>query len=84
MEHKENTGVLFRNTYKTKDSQPDYKGTALIDGKLKEVAMWVNTSKENLQYFKAQFQDSTKEVEQGGIQKDQEIKKEQKDDGLPF
>lgn len=84
MEHKENTGVLFRNTYKKKESQPDYKGTALIDGKLKEVAMWVNTSKENLQYFKAQFQDSTKDVEQGGIQKDQEIKKEQKDDGLPF
>jgi hypothetical protein len=84
MEHKENTGVLFRNKYKEKDSQPDYKGTALIDGKLKEVALWINTSKNNVQYFKAQFQDSTKEVEQGGIQKDQEIKKEQKDDGLPF
>lgn len=84
MEHKENTGVLFRNKYKEKDSQPDYKGTALIDGKLKEVALWINTSKNNLQYFKAQFQDSTKEVEQGGIQKDQEIKKQQKDDGLPF
>tara|TARA_R100000353_G_scaffold145939_1_gene104727 strand:+ start:8007 stop:8261 length:255 start_codon:yes stop_codon:yes gene_type:complete len=84
MEHKENTGVLFRNKYKEKESQPDYKGTALIDGKLKEVALWINTSKNNVQYFKAQFQDSTKEVEQGGIQKDQEIKKEQKDDGLPF
>lgn len=84
MEHKENTGVLFRNKYKEKDSQPDYKGTALIDGKLKEVALWINTSKNNVQYFKAQFQDSTKEVEQGGIQKDQEIKKQQKDDGLPF
>ena len=84
MEHKENTGVLFRNKYKEKDSQPDYKGTALIDGKLKEVALWINTSKNNVQYFKAQFQDSTKEVEQGGIQKDQEIKKKQKDDGLPF
>ena len=84
MEHKENTGVLFRNDYKKKESQPDYKGTALIDGKLKEVALWINTSKNNVQYFKAQFQDSTKEVEQGGIQKDQEIKKEQKDDGLPF
>ena len=84
MEHKENTGVLFRNKYKEKDSQPDYKGTALIDGKLKEVALWINTSKNNVQYFKAQFQDSTKEVEQGGIQKDQEIKNEQKDDGLPF
>ena len=84
MKHKENTGALFRNDYKKKESQPDYKGTALIDGKLKEVALWINTSKENLQYFKAQFQDSTKEVEQGGIQKDQEIKKQQKDDGLPF
>ena len=84
MEHKENTGILFRNKYKEKESQPDYKGTALIDGKLKEVALWVNTSKNNVQYFKAQFQDSTKEVEQGGVQKDQEIKKEQKDDGLPF
>lgn len=84
MEHKENTGVLFRNKYKEKDSQPDYKGTALIDGKLKEVAMWVNTSKSNVQYFKAQFQDSTKEVEQGGIQKDHEIKKKQIDDDLPF
>ena len=84
MEHKENTGILFKNNYKEKESQPDYKGTALIDGQYKDVALWINTSKNNVQYFKAQFQNSTKDVEQGGIKEDQRIKKAQKSSDLPF
>ncbi len=84
MEHKENTGKIFKNNFKEKESQPDYKGTALIDGQYKEIALWINTSKNNVKYFSAQFQDSTKDVEQGGIKEDQRIKKAQKNDDIPF
>ena len=84
MEHKENTGKIFKNNFKEKESQPDYKGTALIDGQYKEVALWINTSKKNIKYFSAQFQNSTKDVEQGGIKEDLNIKKQQINNDLPF
>ena len=39
-QNKPGTGVVFKNT-KTKDTQPDYKGTLNINGKDFEIAMWV-------------------------------------------
>ena len=32
MEQKNNTGAIFKNDYKKTETQPDYKGKALIDG----------------------------------------------------
>jgi uncharacterized protein (DUF736 family) len=55
MEQKDNTGVIFKNDYKEKDSQPDYKGKALIDGVEKEIALWINESKNGKKYFSAAF-----------------------------
>ena len=40
-----NRGVLFKNKYKEKDSQPDYKGDINVDGKELEIAAWIKTSK---------------------------------------
>jgi uncharacterized protein (DUF736 family) len=49
--NKENTGAIFKNEKKTTDNQPDYKGTINVDGKEKEIALWVAESKNGLKYF---------------------------------
>ena len=67
MEQKDNTGAIFKNDYKKTDSQPDYKGKCLVDGKEKEVAMWLNESKAGKKYFSIKFSlPYQAEVEQGG------------------
>jgi len=67
MEQKDNTGAIFKNDYKKTDSQPDYKGKCLVDGKEKEVAMWLNESKAGKKYFSVKFSlPYQAEVEQGG------------------
>jgi tRNA splicing ligase len=67
MEQKNNTGAIFKNDYKKTDSQPDYKGKAVIDGVQKEVALWLNESKDGVKYFGATFSKPYQaEVEAGG------------------
>ncbi len=45
-EQKDNSGTLFNNAdQKEKDSHPDYKGSALIDGVAYWVSGWVNKPK---------------------------------------
>ena len=87
MEQKNNTGAIFKNNYKKTDSQPDYKGKALIDGVEKEVALWVNESKNGVKYFSAAFSKPYQaEVEQGGIDADNKAKEAMRSqsDDLPF
>ena len=52
MEQKNNTGAIFKNNYKKTDSQPDYKGKAVIDGVEKEVALWLKESKNESRHLK--------------------------------
>ena len=86
MEQKNNTGAIFKNNYKKTDSQPDYKGKALIDGVEKEIALWLNESKSGVKYFSAAFSKPYQaEVEAGG---DEDAKYDAKmsegADDLPF
>jgi len=54
-EKKEGDISIFKNKDKQPESkQPDYKGTALIDGKEKDVALWVRESASGLMYFSGQ------------------------------
>ena len=90
MEQKNNTGAIFKNNYKKTDSQPDYKGKALIDGVEKEVALWLNESKNGVKYFSAAFSKPYQaEVEAGGDEDKNEdaktnIREGLKQDDLPF
>jgi uncharacterized protein (DUF736 family) len=87
MEQKNNTGAIFKNDYKKTEAQPDYKGKALIDGVEKEIALWVNESKNGKKYFSAAFSAPYQaEVEQGGIDADNKAKEAMRSqsDDLPF
>jgi uncharacterized protein (DUF736 family) len=53
MNNKENTGAIFKNTKKEKETQPDYKGTINVDGVEKEIALWIRTSQKGTTYMSA-------------------------------
>ena len=55
MEQKNNTGAIIKNDYKKTEQHPDYKGKAMIDGKAKDVAVWLNESKNGTKYFSSKF-----------------------------
>jgi uncharacterized protein (DUF736 family) len=48
-----NRGAIFKNDYKQKDTQPDYKGKINVDGVEKEISLWVKTSKDGKSFFSA-------------------------------
>ena len=54
-ENKDNTGALFDNRYKTKDSQPNKTGTITINGEALRVSAWSGTSKKGNPYISVRF-----------------------------
>jgi len=60
MEQKDNTGAIFKNDYKKSEQQPDYKGKAMVNGQMKEMAMWLNESKNGSKYFSVKFSEPWK------------------------
>lgn len=44
-ELKDGQGNLFRNDRKEEDKHPDYKGQAMIDGTLYDIAAWLKEGK---------------------------------------
>ena len=65
---KDNTAVLFKNKDKTKDTAPDYKGSAKVAGKDYDFAAWINeaTDKEGkpYKYMSCKFSEPFKKPEQ--------------------
>ncbi len=57
MEPKNNAGALFKNDNKTKETQPDYKGNAIINGEQKQISAWINTSAKGLKYMSLTFEE---------------------------
>jgi hypothetical protein len=54
-EQKDNSGSLFVNDRREKDSHPNAKGTAMIDGKEYWVDAWTNTSANGKKYQSLKF-----------------------------
>lgn len=79
---KDGTGQLNKNSFKTTDNHPDYRGDAKIDGKNKELSAWVKTNVKGEKYLSLSIQEpySKKEVKTESIP----VKAEQEDDDLPF
>ena len=63
--NKINSGAIFKNNNKTKDTQPDYKGTVNVNGKDMQVSLWVKTSnKDGSKFFSVSFQEPFKKANQ--------------------
>ena len=79
MELKENKGRIFKNTYKTEDKHPEYKGEIDWKGERIEIALWVSKSENGVQYF------STAQSEPFKVgQSDYPTEQADESDSLPF
>jgi uncharacterized protein (DUF736 family) len=58
-EHKPNSGSAFANKKKTTDNHPDFTGTAMIDGKMMDISIWMKTSAQGTEYFSLSFRTKT-------------------------
>ncbi len=78
-EMKDNTGTLFKNDKKEKDTHADYQGTALVDGVEYWFNAWVKQGKSG-KFFSCSFRQKTnapaKASPKSGV--------EELEDDLPF
>jgi hypothetical protein len=65
-EQKPNSGALFRNDRKEKDSHPTHTGTALIDGKEYFISAWTKESKGGNRFFSLAFKPKQASEVRGG------------------
>ena len=65
---KNNSGALFKNHKKEKDTHPDYKGECVADGKDYWLSAWVNESKKGIQYLSLKLNEKDA-VHQKGFEK---------------
>jgi hypothetical protein len=63
-EQKPNTGVLFRNDRKEKETQPDHTGNALIGGVEYYISAWVKDGKKG-KFFSFSFKPKDESRQQG-------------------
>ena len=65
-EKKHGDVTLFANDRKTKDTQPDWRGTIYIDGKDYEMALWNKISQKGTAYMSGRMGDEAKPPEARG------------------
>lgn len=77
-EHKDNSGSLFRNDRKEKETHPDYKGSCLLNGVKMEIAAWIKESSTGTKFMSLRFEEPR---ERGAAPKKSE---EVVDEDIPF
>lgn len=54
-EQRDNSGSLFKNEKKEKDSHPDYTGNGMIDGREYWFSAWIKTAKNGSKFMSLAF-----------------------------
>jgi uncharacterized protein (DUF736 family) len=80
---KEDEINIFKNKDKKETKHPDFKGKIMIDGEVRDVALWVKESKKGEKYFSGKHSKPFKKQDDQE-QKAQPAKNQQVDDDLPF
>lgn len=83
METKTNTGAIFKNDKKQKETHPDYKGKINVEGKEFEVALWLKESAKGMKYFSVSISEPYV-PEQIPVQPERRPSGDSIDDDLPF
>lgn len=78
-EQKPDTGALFINDKREKDTQPNAKGSALIDGVEYWVSAWTNTSSKGTKYQSLKFERKSEKFDNTA-----ELQSEALNDDVPF
>jgi hypothetical protein len=63
MDLKENSIVIFKNSKKQQEKQPDYTGKLNINGEIKDVSLWVKEGKSG-KFFSGPIKEEWKPSEQ--------------------
>lgn len=83
--NKFNSGAIFKNSKKTSEKSPDYKGTVNVNGKDMEISLWLKESQKGTKYFSASFQEPfKKDSETKTYPNETKYTPKIEDDSLPF
>jgi uncharacterized protein (DUF736 family) len=63
MEKQNNSGAIFKNEKKGNDKAPDYKGSIVVDGVEKDIALWLREAKNGTKFFSVKISDKYKATE---------------------
>ena len=77
---KEMTGRLFKNDKGANPARPDYRGDAMVNGELVEMAAWIKESQNGKKFMSISFK--PKEQQQPAKQK--VVEDDFQDDDIPF
>jgi len=84
MENKNNTGAIFKNDKKAKETHPDYRGKIIANGKEMEIALWMKTSAKGVRYFSVSLNEPYVPVEEQQAIPERTPTGDSIDDDLPF
>ena len=79
-EVRENSGSMFVNQRKQKDTHPDFQGTVNVDGTLKQISAWKKEDKNGNDWYSFSFSEPYQKDGSGGGKSS----KSDDLDGVPF
>lgn len=83
--HKENAGSLFVNTYKKEGSnQPDYRGTANVNGEEVEISGWKKETNDGKVFLSLSFQEPYKKETISDVKPKAKVNPTENEGDLPF